>query len=81
MFKEQPKNIEIKKPRYWHKAYFVPVEKDDIKNWNKEEKIKLVGEYTDAEWKEFIEKSKKDYKGEPIINGRKIDRDGNIIEK
>ncbi|MCX6795880.1 MAG: hypothetical protein NTW06_00065 [Candidatus Falkowbacteria bacterium] len=54
MFKEQRKNIEIKKPRYWHGAYSVSVEKADIKNWDKNKKIKFVGEYTDTEWKEFI---------------------------
>ncbi len=71
----------MKKPRYWHKIYKVAVEKSDIPNWNRGENIKYIGDFTDVEWKKFVEESERNAKDEPIIKGQKIDQRGNQIMK
>jgi hypothetical protein len=80
MFKERI-DSEIKRPRYWHRIYKVSIEKEDIKNWDKMNSIKYVGEFTDSEWIMFIEESEKNEKNEPTIKGQRIDEHGNPIIK
>lgn len=80
MFKEKI-DSEIKKPRYWHGAYKISVEKKDIENWANMKSIKYVDEFTDSEWKKFIDESEKNAENEPIIKGQRINEHGNPIIK
>ncbi len=78
MFNERA-DFGVKKARYWHRVYGVTVEKDDIGNWKRMDEIRYVGEFTDSEWKKFIDESEKNAKGQPSIKGKRIDEDGNLF--
>lgn len=72
---------EKKTPRYWHQSYAEPVAKEDLGNWSTVDYIEYIGDYTDKEWKEFKESCRRNSDGEPIINGKKIDKEGNVLEE
>ena len=67
---EQTKRIK----RYWNYLYGETVEEEILQNAdpNYLKSIVYAGEFTDDEWKEHIRNARKDFDGEPVIDGEPL---------